>query len=72
MEAMPLEVKQRVENDAPDFIREVQQAKKHQLPGVDVSDVKIALEAFYDDAVLLYLCLWYANTEGVTVTITPS
>jgi hypothetical protein len=72
MKSMPLVEQQRVAKDAPGFVRIVRRAQKERLTKDCDIVIIITLDAFYDDAVLLYLCLWYASTEGVTVTLAPT
>ncbi len=48
---------------APHIVQTIEGAK------ADGDVAPLRLEAFDDDPFLLYTCLWYAYSEGVTVTL---
>jgi hypothetical protein len=72
MKAMPLKEQKRVGSSAPAFVQAVERARDINRIGSDPVPVLATLDEFYDNAVLLYLCLWYADNEGVTVTFQPT
>lgn len=55
-----------VETHAPDFVLAVQHAKEAANLKQNPAKLKVALETFEDDPFLLYACLWYGTTAGVT------
>ena len=66
MIAIPLKVlraraSQMVSQEAPEFMRAIEQAKQAG------AEVDLSLKTFPGDAELLYLCLWLAYDEGITV-----
>ena len=72
MQTIPLEEIRRVKREAPQFAQAVRQAKGIQPRVPAPIPVLARIDEFYDNAVLLYLALWYADTEGVTVTFAPT
>jgi hypothetical protein len=66
---MPLTEQKRVEKTEPEFTHAVRGAIRSSA---DPVTVQVSLDAFYDNAVLLYLCLWYADSFGVRVTFEPT
>ncbi len=72
MHAIPRKFKKCVETDAPDFVQAVRKAEEKSRVRTKPKPVSITLDQFYDNAVLLYLCLWYADTRNVPVTFKPT
>src|SRR5579859_4759999 len=56
-----------VQDDAPDVIARVQRANQHRRH----RSIRLTLDRFDDNPILLYACLWYAATSGVAITIAP-
>ena len=61
-----------VEHDAVDFIVAVQHAKKSTLQGQVPTQIILTLDAFFDNPMLLYACLWYGASQGVTCVFVPA
>ena len=59
------EVLKLVLEDAPDFAAQVDRlaAMPHNKSHTKI--IRMSLETFYDNPILLYACLWYAATKGV-------
>ncbi len=66
MKPISPEYRRFVTNHAPDFARAVAEARE-RCDGVSAD-----LSQFPDNPFLLYAALWLADTEGVTVTVTPT
>ena len=58
--------KQMVSQELPEFMTAIEQAKETG------AEVDLSLKTFPGDAELLYLCLWLAYDEGVSVHCTPA
>ena|SRR5579871_1635394 len=56
-----------VEESAPDFIVAVAHAKEIAERKHTPAKLNLTLNAFEDDPILLYACLWYACSHDVTV-----
>lgn len=61
-----------IERDAPTFITAVWHAKEGLHQGQEAATLLLTLDAFADDPILLYACLWYCATVGVTCTFAPN
>ena len=72
MEPISLTEQRRVRREAPGFARAVRRAKEVSGIAADPVPVLSCLTDFYDNPVLLYLSLWYADTHGVRVTFEPT
>jgi hypothetical protein len=57
-----------IERNAPDFITAVQRLRGKRAKA---ARILLTLDAFADDPFLLYACLWYGATHGVTCTFVP-
>jgi hypothetical protein len=60
-----------VEEKAPPFIVAVQNAAASLDKGQNPATLHLTLDAFEDDPVLLYACLWYSASCGVSCCIVP-
>lgn len=55
-----------IERNAPGFIDAVLWGKAGTP-----AEILLTLDAFADDPLLLYACLWYSMSQGVACTIVP-
>lgn len=67
MQDIPADVLALAEEGAPQFVQDVRTAARTgSMEGVAPA-LRLALETFQDDPMLLYACLWYAHACGVDV-----
>ena len=71
MEAISPEALHLIEESAPTFLTAVQRARKQEDSDQEAVAILLSLDAFYDDPILLYACLWYSATLGVRCTFVP-
>ncbi len=67
MPSLSAQTVQMVQQDAPWFLDQVAQAQRRRRKTLTLS-----LNKFEDNPLLLYACLWYASTEGVSVRVLPA
>jgi hypothetical protein len=71
MQDIPDEAVRLIEQNAPGFIVAVQSLQERQGKAEVASPILLTLDAFADDPLLLYACLWYSATYGVACTFAP-
>jgi len=72
MKKITPEAQKLAEEAAPKFITAVQKSKEARQAHHEEVSVITSLEAFNDDPMLLYACLWYASSEEIAVTMLPA
>ena len=72
MRKIDLQTIEFAQNHQPDFTQAVQNARDAARESGSPATITSTLEAFYDDPMTLYACLWYADTLRVSVTFQPS
>ena len=65
LNALRTRARQMVAQELPEFMEAVEQAKAEK------SEIDLSLKTFPGDSELLYLCLWLAYDEGVSVRMLP-
>lgn len=71
MKPISPEALQLVQEEAPNFIQAVQQASLQSGHFQEETAILLTLEAFHDNPMLLYACLWYAESQKVSLTFVP-
>lgn len=64
-QALRVYAKETVLRELPEFANAVAQARAEN------TEIELSLNTFPEDANLLYLCLWFAYEEGVSVQLLP-
>jgi hypothetical protein len=72
MHEIPPDTLDLIERKAPEFITAVQRAQATGATKEQSATIFLTLDVFAEDPFLLYACLWYSATCGVTCTFAPT
>lgn len=71
MRTISAEARRKVQHEAPQFLAAIQHALQQPRTPEAEPSLRVSLEAFEEDFMLLYACVWYAYSAGVALTLLP-